>query len=104
MAVASIPGSALAGAQAGGGSVTGRIVLVAVVLVAVGAFTVLQLMARSRSRDHSEEPGRTRGYEQDGGPDKDDDALFEGHENWGYWSPPGYRGSPQPPWSTHQPR
>lgn len=37
-----------AGHQGGSGSVLGRIVLVAVAVLAVGAFTVLQIMARSR--------------------------------------------------------
>ncbi|MBV9204692.1 MAG: hypothetical protein JO037_04655 [Actinobacteria bacterium] len=38
------------GHQGGGGSVAGRLVLVLVAVLAVGAFTMLQLKARSRER------------------------------------------------------
>jgi hypothetical protein len=109
-----------AGGGAASGSAAGRIVLVVVAVVAVGAFTVLQLMARSRRRRSPAEPegpDRTtfpRRWDQesrDGGwagdepepGDGDDDAMFGLYPNWGYWSPPGYRGSPQPPLDARQP-
>ena len=51
-----------AGHQAGSGAVTGRIVLVAVAVLAVGAFVVLQVKARSR-RPRSPFGPRRRRYD-----------------------------------------
>lgn len=92
--------------QAGSGSAAGRIVLVAIVVAAVGAFTVLQLMARSRRRRSPDAlDWRTipPSYD-DSGRTGDDEPLFGDEPQWGYLSPPGYRGSPLPPWHAQQPR
>jgi hypothetical protein len=92
-----------AAAGAGGSSVTGRVVLVAIVIVAVTAFAALQYMARSRRR---RSPGaldwRTfaPGYDDSDRTWEDDTPLGNQESygpQWGYWSPPGYRGSPMPP-------
>src|SRR5712691_2750153 len=49
--ISAVSGACLAaGHQGGSGSVAGRIVLVATAVLAVGAFTVLQIKARSRRR------------------------------------------------------
>ena len=50
-----------AGHQAGSGAVTGRVALVAVAVLAVGAFAVLQVKARSRRRGHRSGPAATVG-------------------------------------------
>jgi hypothetical protein len=103
------PGVAAA-AHAGGGSVAGRIALVAIAVAAVGAFTVLQARARSGRRRSADVPGRQTSSprDQDKGEDDDpsdeDEALFAGHGPfWGFLSVPGYRGAPQLPWTAHQP-
>jgi hypothetical protein len=89
-----------AGHQAGSGSAAGRIVLVAVAVLAVGAFTVLQIKARSRRRPPSErrrrhDPSDWRAlpppYWAEG---RDDEAPLGNEESyrpdWRYGYPPGY--------------
>jgi hypothetical protein len=65
------------GQQVGNGSVAGRVVLVAMAVLAVGAFAGLQIAARSRGRRRSERDGRA-----DHRPD------------WKYGYPPGYEPYP----------
>ncbi len=69
-----------AGGQGGSGPVLGRVVLVAVVMLAVGTFAVLQAKARSGRR------GRPPGHEEQGRP------------GWRYGYPPGYE-----PYPLHDP-
>lgn len=110
-----LPGVTAAAHAGGGGSVAGRIALVAIAVAAVGAFTVLQARARSRGRRPEDVPGqrtpppayRDNPGEGDRSPDADDEALFasyESHEShgpfWGFLSVPGYRGAPQLPWAA----
>lgn len=66
------------GQQGGGGSVAGRVALVAVAVLALGAFAVLQVKARSRGRR------RRRGRP---GP-------AAGRPDWKYGYPPGYEPYP----------
>src|SRR5438105_4568475 len=98
-APATLPAAAVAASHAGGsGSAAGRIALVIIAVAAVGAFTVLQLMARSRrrrSRDLSDWrtfPPRYEGETGDSARPGDDDALIGNQESngphWGDWSPP----------------
>jgi hypothetical protein len=93
--------------EGGNGSGAGRIALVAVALLAVGAFTVLQVKARSRRRQAPSERGRRRYDPADwrtwpppswpGGPD--DEAPFGNEESyrpdWRYGYPPGYEPYPR---------
>ncbi len=93
--------------QAGGnGSAVGRIALVAVAVAAVGAFTVLQVMARSRRR----RPPTSRGHRSLAASDwrtlpppyqtqsRDDEAPPGNEEShrpdWRYGYPPGYDPGP----------
>jgi len=76
------------GQQAGNGSVAGRAALVAMAVLAVGAFAVLQIAARSRGRRRSEQYGPA-----DHRPD------------WKYGYPPGYEPYPlydpaRSPWAA----
>jgi hypothetical protein len=93
-----------AGHQGGSGAVTSRIVLVAVAVLAVSAFAVLQLKARSHRPRSPSEPGRRRRrydpsdwrtlpppYWPEG---RNDEAPFGNEErhrpDWRYGYPPGY--------------
>jgi len=90
-----------AGQHGGSGSVLGRIVLVGVAVLAVGAFTVLQIKARSRRR-RPPSPRRCRHdpcdwralppqYWAEG---RDEEAPLGNEEShrpdWRYGYPPGY--------------
>jgi hypothetical protein len=87
----------------GSSSVLGRIVLVAVAVAAVSAFTVLQIMARSgRRRSPAARGRRSRaGYDWRTLPPRYDDDAGTGElpradqdsygPLWRYGSPPGYR-------------
>jgi hypothetical protein len=101
-AVPAVPAAWLAaGRQGGSGSVAGRIVLVVVAVLAAGAFTVLQIKARSRRRrppsrrrrryDPSDWRTLAPPYWAEG---RDDDAPFGNEESyrpdWRYGYPPGY--------------
>src|SRR5580704_2268213 len=91
-----------AGHQGGSGSVVGRIALVAVAVLAVGAFAVLQVKARSYRRRPQSERRRRRYAPSDwrmlppphwpGG--RDDKAPLGNEErhrpDWRYGYPPGY--------------
>ncbi len=90
-----------AGHQGGSGSVAGRIVLVATAVLAVGAFIVLQIRARSRRRRPPSE--RRRRYDpsdwralapQYWAEGRDDETPFGNEESyrpdWRYGYPPGY--------------
>ena len=94
--------------QGGSGAVAGRIVLVAVAVLAVGAFTVLQVKARSQRPRPPSEPRRRRydpadwrtqapPYWPEG---RNDEAPFGNEEryrpDWRYGYPPGYE--PYPPY------
>ena len=93
--------------EGGNGAGAGRIALVAVALLAVGAFTVLQVKARSRRRQAPSERGRRRYDPSDwrtwpppswpGG--RDDEAPFGNEESyrpdWRYGYPPGYEPYPR---------
>jgi len=112
-----------AGHQGGSGAVTGRIALVAVAVLAVGAFAVLQVKARSHRPRPPSEPGRRRPepfnpfnpsdwrtlpppYWPEG---RNDEAPFGNEErhrpDWRYGYPPGYEPYPRydparSPWAT----
>jgi len=90
-----------AGHQGGSGSAAGRIALVAVAVLAVGAFAVLQTKARSHRRRPP--PGRRRRYDPSDWrtlsppywpQDRGDEAPFGNDEryrpDWRYGYPPGY--------------
>jgi hypothetical protein len=92
-----------AGHQSGSGSVLGRIMLVGVAVLAVGAFTVLQIKARSRRRRPPGPAVRRRRYDpsdwralppQYWAEGRDDEAPFGNEESyrpdWRYGYPPGY--------------
>ena len=93
--------------EGGNGAGAGRIALVAVALLAVGVFTVLQVKARSRRRQAPSERGRRRYDPSDwrtwpppswpGG--RDDEAPFGNEESyrpdWRYGYPPGYEPYPR---------
>jgi hypothetical protein len=79
-----------AGGQGGSGPVLGRVILVAVAVLAVGAFAVLQAKARSRRR------GPPSGHE-------------ESRPGWRYGYPPGYEPYPlydpdRSPWAARDHR
>ena len=131
LTAAALSAASAAGQARGSGSAAGAIVLVAVAVVAVGAFTVLQLMARSGRRRVPVSRGRraraaTRDwrtlppqYQEDDGraerPAADHDAYGP---LWRYGSPhgyardygpghspdhgPGYAPRARPPWSAPQ--
>lgn len=96
-----------AGQHGGSGSVLGRIVLVGVAVLAVGAFTVLQIKARSRRR-RPPSPRRRRPDPPDWralppqywAEARDDEAPLGNEESyrpdWRYGYPPGY--DPYPPY------
>jgi len=112
-----------AGHQGGSGAVTSRIVLVAVAVLAVGAFVMLQVKARSHRPRPPSEPGRRRPepfnpfnpsdwrtlpppYWPEG---RNDEAPFGNEErhrpDWRYGYPPGYEPYPRydparSPWAT----
>ena len=107
-----------AGHQGGSGPVVGRIALVAVAVLAVGAFAVLQVKARSyrrrppsgrrRGRHDPRTGGRCRApYWPEG---RNDEAPFGNEEryrpDWRYGYPPGYEPYPlydpaRSPWAAH---
>ncbi len=129
LTAAALSAASAAGQARGSGSAAGAIVLVAVAVAAVGAFTVLQLMARSGRRRVPVSRGRraraaTRDwrtlpprYQEDDGraerPAADHDAYGP---LWRYGSPhgyardygpghspdhgPGYAPRARPPWSA----
>jgi hypothetical protein len=102
--VMTFPGVAIAAHAGGGGSVAGRIALVAIAVAVVGAFTVLQLRARSGRRRPPDMPdGQTPSPGDRYEPEDGDEALFVSHGPFcGFWSVPGYRGAPQLPWTARQ--
>jgi hypothetical protein len=106
-----------AGHQVGSGAVTGRIVLVAVAVLAVGAFVVLQVKARSRCprspfgrRRLRHDPSDWRTLSPPYWPEGRDDEGPVGNEernrpDWRYGYPPGYDPYPlydpaRSPWAT----
>ena len=114
-----------AGHQAGSGAVTGRIALVGVALVAVGAFAVLQVKARShrqrspfesRRRRHEPfnpfNPSDWRTLPSPHWPEgRNDEAPFGNEErhrpDWRYGYPPGYDPYPlydpaRSPWAARE--
>ena len=106
-----------AGYQGGGGSAAGRLALVAVALLAVGAFAILQVKARSR-RPRPPSEHRRRRYDPSDWrtlappywPQGRDDERPCGNEqryrpDWRYGYPPGYEPYPlydpaRSPWVT----
>jgi hypothetical protein len=103
--------------QGGGGSVAGRIALVAVAVLAVGAFAVLQIKARSHRQRPPSEPRRRRynssdwrtlplSYWPEGRDDEGPLGNGHGHRpDWRYGYPPGYEPYPlydpaRSPWAT----
>ncbi len=107
-----------AGHQGGSGSVVGRIALVAVAVLAMGAFAALQIKARSHRRRPQSERHRRRYDPSDwrmlppprwpGG--RDDEAPLGNEEryrpDWKYRYPPGYDPYPlydpaRSPWAVH---
>ena len=123
--------AAAAARQAPGSGTAGRIVLVAVAVAAVGAFTVLQIMARSGRRRAPVSRGRRAHaaacdwrtlppqYEDDAGRAERPAADHDGYGPlWRYGSPhgyardygpghspdhgPGYAPRAQPPWHAPQ--
>ncbi len=107
-----------AGHQGGSGSVVGRIALVAVAVLAMGAFAALQIKARSYRRRPQSERHRRRYDPSDwrmlppprwpGG--RDDEAPLGNEEryrpDWKYGYPPGYDPYPlydpaRSPWAAH---
>ena len=103
--------------QGGGGSAAGRLALVAVALLAVGAFAILQIKAKSRRQRPPSEPRRRRYNPSDWRtlpppywPEGRDDERPGGNEqrhrpDWRYGYPPGYEPYPlydpaRSPWVT----
>jgi subtilisin family serine protease len=99
--------------QAGGSSsAVGRIALVAVAVAAVGAFAVLQVMARSRHRrppssgghrslDASDWRTLPPRYQTEAGDDDAPPGNEESHRpDWRYGYPPGYYPGVGPEWSA----
>jgi hypothetical protein len=96
------------GYQGGNGSAAGRIALVAVALLALSAFALLQVRARWRRRGRAPGPLGQRRYDPSdwrtwpppswsGGPG---DEAASGHEenyrpDWRYGYPPGYEPYPR---------
>src|SRR3954452_10592431 len=83
-----------AGGTQGSGSAVGRIALVVIAILAVLAYAILQLKARSRriSGPRRYDPWEWRTYPEDGGPTA---QAFSGPEEgrcpeWRYCSPAGY--------------
>ncbi len=105
-------GTSAARKAGGSSSAIGRVVLVAVAVAAVGAFTVLQIMARSRRR----RPSSSRGHHSLDASDwrtmppkcqteaRDDEAPSGNEEShrpdWRYGYPPGYDPGVGPEWSA----
>ena len=92
--------------QGENGSGAGRIALVAVTVLAVGAYTVLQVKARLRRRGAMSERGRRRYDPADwrtwpppswpGGPDEAPSGNEERYRpDWRYGYPPGYEPYPR---------
>ena len=106
-----------AGHQAGSGSVVGRLALVAVAVLAVGAFAVLQIKARSHRRRPPErrrrryDPSDWRTLPPPYWPEgREDEGPFGNEEryrpDWRYGYPPGYEPYPlydptRSPWVPH---
>lgn len=110
------------GYHGGNGSAAGRIALVLVALLAVGAFALLQVRARWRRRGGLRRPLGRRRYDPSdwrtwpppswsGGPD--DEALSgdeeSGRPGWRYGYPPGYEPYPRyhparSPWAVRDER
>src|SRR4051812_43774104 len=84
------------------GSAAGRIALVAVVVLAVGAYAFLQLKAQSRRAGAGRpryDPGDGRTYPPPPRPERRDAGEPPGNEessrpDWRYGSPPGYEPYP----------
>ncbi len=111
-----------AGYQDGSGSAAGRLALVAAAVLAIGAFTVLQIKARSRRRQASPDRGRGRRYDPSDWrtfpppswpAGRDDQAPFGNEESyrpdWRYGYPPGYEPYPRydptrSPWAVRDER
>lgn len=87
-----------AGYTEGSGSAVGRIALVVIAVLAVAAYAMLQLKARSRRAAGTRryDPWDWRTYPEDGGPA--DQALSGPEEGrrpeWRYGYPPGYEPYP----------
>jgi hypothetical protein len=105
--------------QGGSGSDAGRIALVAVAVLAVGAFTLLQVKAWSRRRGALSSPGRRRYDPADwrtfpppSWPEGRPDEAPAGNEescrpDWRYGYPPGYQPYPRydparSPWAARE--
>jgi hypothetical protein len=95
-----------AGDQGEGGSALGRVVLVAVALLAVGAFAILQVKARSRRRRR---PLDGRAVPRPRWPAEQDEPPLGHREasrpDWRYGYPPGYEPYPlydpdRSPWAV----
>ena len=103
--------------QGGSGSLPGRIALVAVAVLTVGAFTVMQIKARSHRQRPPSEPRRRRYNPSDwrtlppprwpeGRDDEGPPGNAERHRpDWKYGYPPGYEPYPRydparSPWAT----
>ena len=95
-----------AGDQGEGGSVLGRVVLVAVAVLAVGAFAILQVKARSRRRRR---PVDWRAVPPPRWPAEQDEPPVGQRErsrpDWRYGYPPGYEPYPlydpdRSPWAV----
>ena len=128
LTAATLPAAVAAG-QASGSGAAGRIVLVAVAVAAIGAFTVLQIMARSGRRRAPVSRGRRARaaacdwrtlppqYEDEAGRAERPAADHDGYGPlWRYGSPhgyardygpghspdhgPGYAPRARPPWSA----
>jgi len=101
-----------AGQQGGSGSAAGRIALVALAVLAVGAFAVLQIKARSRGRrsGRRHDPSDWRALPPPSWPGGTDGGAPPGNEercrpDWKYGYPPGYEPYPlydpaRSPWAV----
>ena len=102
-----------AGQHGGSGPVAGRIALVVVAVLAVGAFAVLQIKARSRgrrSRGRRSGPSDWRALPPPSWPGDTGGEVPAGHEeryrpDWKYGYPPGYEPYPlydpaRSPWAA----
>jgi hypothetical protein len=102
MHISAVSGASLAaGHQGGSGSVLGRVVLVGLAVLAVGAFTVLQVKARSAGRrppsarrrryDPSDWRALSPPYWAEGRGDEAPSGNEESYRpDWRYGYPPGY--------------
>jgi hypothetical protein len=109
-----MPTTWLAAGEAGGsGSAMGRIGLIAVAVLAVAAYGLLQLRARSgraRAGRRRYDPWDWRTYPPESGPEGRDSGAPDGNEessrpDWRYGYPPGYEPYPlydqaRSPWAV----